>query len=1416
MDGRIMNEIMDWLNGQWLEITELLAGLQAQLSDRLLPLIEELRPIWQDPLWQALALILLIVVVLFLGSWLIKTGKSVFTSLFEFLQKAVKTVAGWVWTPISWLLRLFGKGKEGGNKKSRWQWVSMIRVRRAVNAMQYLTTRRDWRYQSPWFLLIGEAQSGKSAFIQSVQQGRRAQLLAREKRLKDPGSGWHFFDHGVVIDQDNHIKSRSVEGLATNEQSDGVNINNAEVSEEARNERFNYLIQLLHWYRPERPVDGILLTISGKTLLHTTSSAELQILGEQLFNQLWQIQKKSGFVLPVYVVVTQCDHVSGFASFWQAQQSDRHNEMIGWSNPYRLDSAYSSEWVGQAFSGLFSDLQEAQLQVAASGKPISDIDHFMLFLQQFSALQAPLTEVMSGAFARSSFQEALPLRGIYFTGQLDQKVAFSEDLMSEKVFAERHLAFPLEKRRFSNQKTLRRFQWGSLLGAVVMVILMSADSYRLQGYMSYTEDNLRRLMEIKQDCTREGLDSYRMLDGLTQISDKPLLLSLPLSWFNTQSHKEAVMVADEMMKPVLFASLDCRLKLRAERLRLQTKDDTQVTDYRLEVKNLEVYSRLLSDFQLNRERFLTLAGPLESEHDVGRVFTPLLKYLYDRPIPPSVDPSADLVAEAVQLLSFNVNWDEKGHSLIGRTKQLKHLDVLTKQLQQTLINHANDVPLEAMQQVSENVTVTPLDQTLKPSVLLTDINDFQRWLEKTERDWLSATPLTSPCGSIYQVLNVLSETLIDDGFNEEHLNRIVARFSAQECDSVVRRNLKNLHVSPFGDLFVLSEEGRLVVAPVLERLTAQVGALEALNFVKGQYPPMSASAEAVVVWREAPLQSVVNSLLSYQQFILDHSRFETPFFATVLQSRLEQVVERLLGEAMVRPSQLPPSQYVIDDLTTYNEAQLGQSVASFKSVSELLLQIRSLLQQLGDNGNTIRLQQSSQMFVLQQLQLLDGLMASNQLYQPVADPRWDTRDFARTLFNLDTDKQIDSYLTSQRQRVSYLGFSYAAPLITYLQNSGGGSLNDKVAQRWLHTLTDLSQFEREVPDNQVVRLDDFVGVTLVGLTNDNCAEYSSLQNPPSNDSWFSTRQVQLERQVSVHCQDAGENKVINRYLTIRERFNRQLRGKFPFADIAKAGIREVSSRQLRRFFEFYRDASKNLLNEMNDLESDQPGSIPVSWRNFISQLNSADAFFQQTWDSKLKGWQVPLSVEFSPYSQYGNGGNQIISWNLHSGQKQLTYPDLFPGIDGEPMLAEKNTLFWQVGDPLKLGLRWATGSAFVPLQLPDVPMDAPLQVNQSNGTALFSSRGEWALFEWLAKYASDGVNSLKAAQLNERLLAFHVPVVLKGVDDAAVEQTTTPTAQAYVSQSNILLWAEVLNSEGDKERLLLPGVLPGFAPGFND
>ena len=195
--------------------------------------------------------------------------------------------------------------------------------KRAIRILKLHVGGRRFRYSAPWVLLMGPEGSGKTSLAgatgMSMPVGRPAEDLEDIR----PALRWWFFDQGVLLDADGTMIRRR----------DG---------RRADQGTWRKLLSLLDRYRPQRPIDGIVLTISAGDLVDSEgrpkAQDEIGHLAESLYKRLWEAQTRLGLAFPVYVLITQLDRIKGFDAFAHAISPRMRESILGWSSPSPADA----------------------------------------------------------------------------------------------------------------------------------------------------------------------------------------------------------------------------------------------------------------------------------------------------------------------------------------------------------------------------------------------------------------------------------------------------------------------------------------------------------------------------------------------------------------------------------------------------------------------------------------------------------------------------------------------------------------------------------------------------------------------------------------------------------------------------------------------------------------------------------------------------------------------------------------------------------------------------------------------------------------------------------------------------------------------------------------------------------------------
>jgi hypothetical protein len=605
----------------------------------------------------------------------------------------------------------------------------------------------------------------------------------------------------------------------------------------------------------------------------------------------------------------------------------------------------------------------------------------------------------------------------------------------------------------------------------------------------------------------------------------------------------------------------------------------------------------------------------------------------------------------------------------------------------------------------------------------------------------------------------------------------------------------NLNVSPFGKLFVENDNNKIVFSPQLNQWINEFNALESMSLFSYEDLLNASDAETgvsggkVVAWNTAPLGEAIDVMLEFQSFRqkwwqTDPNKRSEPFYAPALRERLRVIVKQLINQSQVREYSKQPSPIT---RSRNGESTLSASVLSFERAENMLRQLTTLFHQEGDTANATLLASQTKDFVYEQLDELTQITSGNNLYTPLQRIDWKSDNLAQALFNYGDPISLSNYLENQRQRLSFLAHNYAKPLVSYLIDSHAIAETNNKARLWYNTLIEITQYDRQQPANDINLLQQYVTTELGEQTWQSCDALLEQPKLVSSGGLFSQSHYDIDNKVRYVCKNYGKNRVVRQYFALAERFNQDIKGRFPFTDYKSTGLADLSPQVLHRFLDDYQTIwaepkeGQPLLSSLQRYLTKTPNSGLDHWLTFVKKIDRFATFYQQIRDKDTA--LVNLLVEFDSQAASSKGQDQIIEWQVRSGNQTIIFPN------GD------NQIQWQPEKALSLSLRWAKGSEFFPL----ANFESNFSVTADRSVARFTSTSQWALFEWSQRFRLRSTT-------RKTTFEFVVPVGLK--------TETTAQKVAYSSRINLAASVVITTASGKKKYLAIPNNLPRFAPGL--
>ena len=252
----------------------------------------------------------------------------------------------------------------------------------------------------PWYIIIGAPGSGKTTALMNA--GLHLPLYTgKDTSPSVPGVGgtrncsWWFTDEAVLID---------TAGRYTTQESD----------RKADAAAWQGFLGLLKQFRPRRPLNGALVTVSVMDLLLWTK-AERAKYAAHVRMRLSEMVAALETRFPVYVLVTKVDMLAGFTDFFGDLDMSGRSQVWGSTFALDVDPALIAQPYARDFAMLEDRLGAELLARLHEERDLQRRASIYRFPQQFHSMGVLVGEFLALAFGTQVNQKPLMLRGAYFS-----------------------------------------------------------------------------------------------------------------------------------------------------------------------------------------------------------------------------------------------------------------------------------------------------------------------------------------------------------------------------------------------------------------------------------------------------------------------------------------------------------------------------------------------------------------------------------------------------------------------------------------------------------------------------------------------------------------------------------------------------------------------------------------------------------------------------------------------------------------------------------------------------------------------------------------------------------------------------------------------------------------------------------------
>lgn len=1096
----------------------------------------------------------------------------------------------------------------------------------------------------------------------------------------------------------------------------------------------NEIVDELTFHRPERPADGVILFVSVSLL--KKSRVEIEQAAEIQLRKLWYLQKHFKFVLPVYLVFTDCDQVDGFNLFWKREELHQHtNKILGWSNPDEKHHPYDSAWIINGLTEVTDVLRRLHLNFIHSSEP-DPSESVLLFPGRMNALSGGINTFCSCLFSRTNYHESFMFRGFYFSGKLNvgdgDKPILLEELFSKRIFAEANLAYPPQQKLFSSNRRLRSLQFALGLTIISSFVWLAVDAWKLntQSQNLANQINAMPAAPKNSDPSANIQYLYTVLDKISSMDASSMRYwSILPSLFSPAESELQDYFAEQIFGNVVFPAFQCR----ANHQLVELKSNAGNQNYSQWLHSMN------SKLRLRAELHDLMSNKFASTTQVEQIFSNLVDQLYDTRLPEGFYQNSTIYFDAIKEKDYNTSFPLRVASVENSPSRVycQTAELNNQNTWHEVKNLSNHYLENVSKQVSapkvffENVLTLPSISKPEQWSLLNmnfgkALNDYLAWSKDIEQNWLLEPESGNQCDRLDATLGSIAGHTVPSDSN--YMETFVKSCTANIIEQMEKDN-KFLSTG----LYTFNEDKTQVAfSPYSSGLMHSMRAISGLSYIGIEYESNLAEGNDEFFWSVERLNIALRLFGEYKEFAAkQYDSLSLPTEQTEKdQTYLAQAVAlKQLQHAMLQSvsnARIDVDFYSVGlDYKPVNrrEAQVQNYVENFRKARNALLALNDAFSTLTLESSRKDLTLVAQKQAYAVLEKIDALYAASRLYTPKEFPNWGAHIYTRALFGIQGEGQLEDYLQSQSDRLNHIALNYAEPIVAFLRqlDAQNQDFDYALISKWENTVVEIQQADqnKDIATTKL-QLEMFFKDRLININQSNCFEETKNLSSPGQNDVFADSQRDIVNDVKSLCNRYKADQIQKEYTQLFTNFTKRLANRYPFSKSDSAP--SISLAALQAFMQEYPGEKSGLAERMDNLVwAKRHSSDKQQYQDafkFVQNLDASLALFEALIGASKtpNSPGLEVAVEFDVLPRQADLVNHISQWQLFVGQSNLIYPV----ADTKP-----RSLFWLPGNNVSLQLNWAAGS----------PFKAKAKNGNTQGNLLiFNTSDTWSLLRFIKRH----------------------------------------------------------------------------------